>query len=125
MWMSQPVKESADSAPVTGKVFGFKSCGHSVYDAVVSRVKECPQTRHEARKDVFFLGSKMRGESRHEPLQQNRHTAQGPRCQPGRFLSSFPSINVRINMQAMLYATDGVSTDADFQKAMVGVGSVW
>ncbi|XP_006462577.1 hypothetical protein AGABI2DRAFT_193693 [Agaricus bisporus var. bisporus H97] len=27
--------------------------------------------------------------------------------------------------QAMLYATDGISTDADFQKAMVGVASVW
>ncbi|KAH0832113.1 dihydroxy-acid dehydratase [Lanmaoa asiatica] len=27
--------------------------------------------------------------------------------------------------QAMLYATDDISSDADFQKAMVGVGSVW
>ena len=27
--------------------------------------------------------------------------------------------------QAMLYATDGISTDADFDKAMVGVASVW
>ncbi|KAN0087633.1 Dihydroxy-acid/6-phosphogluconate dehydratase [Tylopilus felleus] len=27
--------------------------------------------------------------------------------------------------QAMLYATDGVSGESDFQKAMVGVGSVW
>ncbi|KAH7885221.1 dihydroxy-acid/6-phosphogluconate dehydratase [Phlebopus sp. FC_14] len=27
--------------------------------------------------------------------------------------------------QAMLYATEGVDSDADFQKAMVGVGSVW
>ncbi|KXN88074.1 Putative dihydroxy-acid dehydratase, mitochondrial [Leucoagaricus sp. SymC.cos] len=27
--------------------------------------------------------------------------------------------------QAMLYATDGITTDADFQKAMVGVASVW
>ncbi|KAF5360808.1 hypothetical protein D9756_004900 [Leucocoprinus leucothites] len=26
---------------------------------------------------------------------------------------------------AMLYATDGITTDADFQKAMVGVASVW
>ena len=25
----------------------------------------------------------------------------------------------------MLYATDGVNSDEDFQKAMVGVGSVW
>lgn len=25
----------------------------------------------------------------------------------------------------MLYATDGVNTDEDFQKAMVGVASVW
>ncbi|KAG7088403.1 hypothetical protein E1B28_012400 [Marasmius oreades] len=27
--------------------------------------------------------------------------------------------------QAMLYATDGISKDSDFNKAMVGVGSVW
>ncbi|KAI0057817.1 dihydroxy-acid dehydratase [Artomyces pyxidatus] len=27
--------------------------------------------------------------------------------------------------QAMLYATDGINTDEDFNKAMVGVGSVW
>ncbi|EKM51844.1 uncharacterized protein PHACADRAFT_262219 [Phanerochaete carnosa HHB-10118-sp] len=27
--------------------------------------------------------------------------------------------------QAMLYATDGISSDEDFDKAMVGVGSVW
>lgn len=27
--------------------------------------------------------------------------------------------------QAMLYATDGVSSDADFNKPMVGVASVW
>ncbi|KAJ7675781.1 dihydroxy-acid dehydratase [Mycena polygramma] len=27
--------------------------------------------------------------------------------------------------QAMLYATDGIKTDDDFNKAMVGVGSVW
>jgi dihydroxy-acid dehydratase len=27
--------------------------------------------------------------------------------------------------QAMLYATDGVETDADLNKAMVGVASVW
>ncbi|WVQ83496.1 dihydroxy-acid dehydratase [Cryptococcus sp. DSM 104549] len=27
--------------------------------------------------------------------------------------------------QAMLYATDGINNDADFQKAMVGVASVW
>ncbi|KAK7469273.1 dihydroxy-acid dehydratase ilv3 [Stygiomarasmius scandens] len=27
--------------------------------------------------------------------------------------------------QAMLYATDGITTDDDFQKAMVGIGSVW
>ncbi|KAJ7107284.1 dihydroxy-acid/6-phosphogluconate dehydratase [Mycena crocata] len=27
--------------------------------------------------------------------------------------------------QAMLYATDGIKTDADFNKAMVGVASVW
>jgi dihydroxy-acid dehydratase len=27
--------------------------------------------------------------------------------------------------QAMLFATDGVESDADFQKAMVGVASVW
>ncbi|KAI0050397.1 dihydroxy-acid and 6-phosphogluconate dehydratase [Auriscalpium vulgare] len=27
--------------------------------------------------------------------------------------------------QAMLYATDGINVDEDFQKAMVGVGSVW
>ncbi|KAJ7134664.1 dihydroxy-acid/6-phosphogluconate dehydratase [Mycena epipterygia] len=27
--------------------------------------------------------------------------------------------------QAMLYATDGINTDADFNKAMVGVASVW
>ncbi|THV00815.1 dihydroxy-acid and 6-phosphogluconate dehydratase [Dendrothele bispora CBS 962.96] len=27
--------------------------------------------------------------------------------------------------QAMLYATDGISSDDDFQKAMVGIGSVW
>ncbi|TFK27704.1 dihydroxy-acid dehydratase [Coprinopsis marcescibilis] len=27
--------------------------------------------------------------------------------------------------QAMLYATDGITTDADFQKPMVGVASVW
>ena len=27
--------------------------------------------------------------------------------------------------QAMLYATDGIKTDGDFQKAMVGVASVW
>ncbi len=25
----------------------------------------------------------------------------------------------------MLYATDGITTDDDFNKAMVGVGSVW
>lgn len=25
----------------------------------------------------------------------------------------------------MLYATDGINTDADFDKAMVGVASVW
>lgn len=34
-----------------------------------------------------------------------------------------PSLN--IPAQAMLYATDGVTNDADFQKAMVGIGSVW
>ena len=27
--------------------------------------------------------------------------------------------------QAMLYATDGIKKDEDFDKAMVGVGSVW
>lgn len=27
--------------------------------------------------------------------------------------------------QAMLYATDGIQSDADFEKAMVGVASVW
>lgn len=27
--------------------------------------------------------------------------------------------------QAMLYDTDGVESDADFDKAMVGVASVW
>jgi hypothetical protein len=27
--------------------------------------------------------------------------------------------------QAMLYATEGVSTDEDLNKAMVGVGSIW
>lgn len=27
--------------------------------------------------------------------------------------------------QAMLYATDGVNSEEDFQKAMVGVASVW
>lgn len=27
--------------------------------------------------------------------------------------------------QAMLYATEGVNTDEDFNKAMVGVASVW
>jgi dihydroxy-acid dehydratase len=27
--------------------------------------------------------------------------------------------------QAMLYATDGIEEDADFNKAMVGVASVW
>ena len=27
--------------------------------------------------------------------------------------------------QAMLYATDGIVTDDDFNKAMVGVASVW
>lgn len=67
----------------------------------------------------------MRGESSHEPLQQDRHTAQRPRRQSGGFLSPSPSINGRIDVQAMLYVTDGVENDADFQKAMVGVGSVW
>jgi dihydroxy-acid dehydratase len=28
-------------------------------------------------------------------------------------------------LQAMLYATEGIKTDADFNKAMVGVASVW
>lgn len=27
--------------------------------------------------------------------------------------------------QAMLYDTDGIRTDADFEKAMVGVASIW
>lgn len=27
--------------------------------------------------------------------------------------------------QAMLYATDGVESDEDFNKAMVGIASVW
>ena len=27
--------------------------------------------------------------------------------------------------QAMLYATEGINSDEDFQKAMVGVASVW
>ena len=29
------------------------------------------------------------------------------------------------SVQAMLYATDGITTDDDFNKAMVGVASVW
>lgn len=36
-----------------------------------------------------------------------------------------PTITDQIDVQAMLYATDGVSGESDFQKAMVGVGSVW
>jgi hypothetical protein len=30
-----------------------------------------------------------------------------------------------IVIQAMLYATDGIRSDDDFNKAMVGVASVW
>ena len=30
-----------------------------------------------------------------------------------------------VAVQAMLYATDGIRSDDDFDKAMVGVGSVW
>ena len=30
-----------------------------------------------------------------------------------------------LGLQAMLYATDEINSDADLQKAMVGVASVW
>lgn len=32
---------------------------------------------------------------------------------------------IHISIQAMLYATDGINTDEDFNKAMIGVASVW
>ena len=34
-------------------------------------------------------------------------------------------LQVDYSYQAMLYATDEITSDADFNKAMVGVASVW
>jgi hypothetical protein len=35
------------------------------------------------------------------------------------------SFILSVAVQAMLYATDGIRSDDDFNKAMVGVASVW
>jgi dihydroxy-acid dehydratase len=40
-------------------------------------------------------------------------------------LLQFESSHSLTFVQAMLYATDGIKTDDDFDKAMVGVASVW
>jgi hypothetical protein len=35
------------------------------------------------------------------------------------------SLRLRVSLQAMLYATEGIDDDDDFNKAMIGVASVW
>ncbi|KAG9315713.1 dihydroxy-acid/6-phosphogluconate dehydratase [Chiua virens] len=56
-------------------------------------------------------------------------SSSGPKCEEKPVMNRYSRIVTQPKdqaaSQAMLYATDGVDNDADFHKAMVGVGSVW
>lgn len=58
---------------------------------------------------------------------ENYHSAQGPGCQSSTLWTKQTDAikRLRLDAQAMLYATEGIDSEEDLQKAMVGVASVW
>lgn len=73
------------------------------------------------------LGWSADGEAGSEQVLANGH----PRQESGGFPGEIASVASELAhlmfpmSQAMLYATDGVEEESDFQKPMVGVASVW
>ena len=74
----------------------------------------------------------MRRKTGAESVLEDHHAAQGSGREPGACVGpSFVCVLLAeacsspARAQAMLYATEGINSDADFNKAMVGVASVW
>jgi hypothetical protein len=75
---------------------------------------------------AYHVRGARRREADHEPVFEDRHSAQGSGSKPGACQRLDLETKDRMgSVKAMLYATDGIKSDEDFNKAMVGVASVW